>query len=67
MTKLMLLTRISWTSQVLSALMALFSFVNFVEAELMLRPPGLEDGDRYRLMFTTSRLIDAVSGDPQFL
>ena len=50
----------------LSALMAVFTLANFVHAELMLRPPGLEDGDQYRLMFTTSRLTDAVSGDPQF-
>ena len=54
------------TKRHLLTFLALFSFVNFVEAELMLRPPGLEDGDQYRLMFTTSRLTDAVSGDPQF-
>ena len=54
------------TTHWLSALMVVSSFVSFVEAELMLRPPGLEDGDQYRLMFTTSRLTDAVSGDPQY-
>ena len=54
------------TIQWLSALMALFSFVNFVEAELMLRPPGLEDGDQYRLVFITAGSTSALSGDIEF-
>ena len=41
-------------------------FVNFVEAELMLRPPGLENGDQYRLVFTTSETTTALSGDIEF-
>ena len=50
----------------LCVLMAVFLFVNSVEAELMLRPPGLESGDQYRLMFTTSATTDAVSPDIDF-
>ena len=44
----------------------LFSFVNVLNAELMLRPPGLEDGDQYRLIFTISRTTNALSGEPDF-
>ena len=47
----------------LSALMALFSFVNVVDAEIIIPPPGLEPGDQYRLIFTTSQRRDATSSD----
>ena len=47
----------------LSALMAVFSFFNFVEAEIIIPPPGLEPGEQYRLIFTTSERRDATSMD----
>ena len=50
----------------LSALMALFSFVQHLNAQLTLLPPGLEPGDQYRLMFTTSATTDALSPDIDF-
>ena len=61
-----MLPSVSCASQVLATLLVLFSFVSFVDAELMLRPPGLEPGDQYRLMFTTSETTDAVSPDIDF-
>ena len=51
-----------WVSLVL----ALCSFINVVNAELMLRPPGLEDGDQYRLVFTTSETTAALAVDIAF-
>ena len=47
----------------LSALMALFSFSQSVEAEIIIPPPGLEPGEQYRLIFTTSQRRDATSRD----
>ena len=41
----------------LSALMALSSFTNFVDAEIIIPPPDLEPGDQYRIMFASSERI----------
>ena len=66
MTKSMFVPRVFRGRGIFSALLAVFSFVNFVDAELMLRPPGLEDGDQYRLVFTTSETTTSLSGDIEF-
>ena len=56
-TRLISMKTIHW----LSALMALFTLANLVEAEVIIPPQGLEPGDQYRLIFTTSERRDATS------
>ena len=47
----------------LCMLLAVFFSINFVDAAIIIPPPGLGPGDQYRLIFTTSQRRDATSSD----
>lgn len=42
---------------------AVLAATSQLSAEVMLQPPGLEAGDPYRLIFTTSQRTDGLSAD----
>lgn len=49
--------------KMLSVLSVLLIGSSVCRAELIFQPDGLSAGDQYRLLFTTSKRIDATSGD----